>query len=186
MWCHEGLHAGGQNNVTNGQCLTAKRCVDDEFYDPDYLASLRHRLHLGYGPEPISERAIWFRRRNGTPWELLHMAINSRRKGKAGELEAAAELNRILPAAMARRSQQHSGTESASDLIAPGLPGLWLEVKRVQKLNLSEVMEKSLEQCGTLCPVVLHRKNGEDWMMTIRLNDAIRFAGAIRDAEAQG
>jgi hypothetical protein len=124
---------------------------------------------------------MYFRRRNGIPEELL-MTINSRRKGKAGELEAAAELNRLLPHAHARRSQQHSGTESASDLIAPGLPGLWLEVKRVQALNLHKTFEKSLEQCGDLAPVVLHRKNGTDWLITFRLEDLHAFVRQVSEA----
>lgn len=108
------------------------------------------------------------------------MAINSRRKGKVGELEAAAEVNRLLPKALARRSQQHSGTESASDLIAPGLPGLWLEVKRVQKLNLTEVMEKSREQCGSLVPVVLHRKNDAEWLVTFPLEQIQQFVQQVQ------
>jgi hypothetical protein len=179
MWCHEGLHSGGQNDITKGMCLSAKREVDDEHYDPTFLASLRMRRHLGYGPEGYTDRVLWFRRRNGIPSELVDMAINSRRKGKVGELEAAAELNRVLPGAHARRSQQHSGTESASDLIAPGLSGLWLEVKRVQSLNIQKVMEKSLEQCGSLAPVLLHRKNGSDWLVTCRLDDLARVATEV-------
>lgn len=182
MWCHEGLHCGGRHNLTKGMCLTAKREVDDRHYDPEFLASLRMRRHLGYGPEPYPDRVLWFRRRNGFPVELLEMAINSRRKGKVGELEAAAELNRVAPGAQARRSQQHSGTESASDLIAPGLPGLWLEVKRVQSLNIQRVMEKSLEQCGSLAPVLLHRKNGTDWLVTCRLSDLGRVAQEVTRA----
>lgn len=111
------------------------------------------------------------------------MAINSRNKGKRGELEAAAEWNRLVPNAHARRSQQHSGTESASDLISPGTPHLWLEVKRVERgLNLEAVMEKSQEQCGELAPVVLHRKNDSDWLVTFRLEDIRRFVQQVQGA----
>lgn len=105
------------------------------------------------------------------------MAINSRQKGKRGELEAAAEWNKHLPNAHSRRSQQHSGTESASDLISPGTPHLWLEVKRVERgLDLYAVMDKSREQCGELCPVVLHRKNATEWLVTFPLDQIKRFA----------
>ena len=180
MWCHHGLHSGGVHNLTPGMCLSAKREVDDAHYDPEFLASLRHRRHLGYGPEMYPSRVLWHRGRNGFPQELIDMAINSRRKGKVGELEAAAEINRLLPQALARRAQQHSGTESASDLIAPGLPGLWLEVKRVQKLNLTEVMEKSREQCGALVPVVLHRKNDAEWLVTFPLEQIQQFVQQIQ------
>ena len=181
-YCHDGLHSGGRNNLTKGMCLTAKREVDDEFYDPEYLAALRHKKHLGYGPQRYPFRVFHWRRKNGTPPEIVRMAINSRQKGKRGELEAAAEWNRHVPNAHARRAQQHSGTESASDLIAPGTPHLWLEVKRVQKLNLTEVMAKSREQCGELCPVVLHRKNDEEWLVTFPLEDIKRFVRQVQGA----
>ncbi len=181
MWCHDGLHAGGKNDVTKGQCLTAKRECDDAHYDPTWLASLRHKRHLGYGPERLSDRVMWFRQRHGIPKELA-MPINSRMKGKVGELEARDVWNRLLPRANARRSQQHSGAESASDLISPGTPSLWLEVKRVQALNLQATMNTSVDQCGSLAPVVLHRKNGTEWLCTFRLEDLHVFAKQIMEA----
>lgn len=184
MYCHEGLHFGGKHDLTKGMLLTAKREVDDAHYDPAYLASLRHKQHLGYGPQRYPVRVFVFRRRNGVPPEVRRMAINSRQKGKRGELEAAAEWNRLVPNAHARRSQQHSGTESASDLISPGTPHLWMEVKRVEKgLNLHAVMEKSREQCGELCPVVLHRKNETEWLVTFPLEDIKRFVQQVQGAQ---
>jgi hypothetical protein len=183
VWCHDGLHFGGKNNLTKGQCLTAKRECDDANYDPEFLAALRHKRHLGYGPEPLPEYLLEWRRKNGIPTELVRMAINSRQKGKRGELEAAAEWNRLVPRAHARRSQQHSGTESASDLIAPGTPNLWLEVKRVQALNLTAVMEKSREQCGSLVPVVLHRRNDSEWLVTFPLEQIATFVSQVMDAQ---
>lgn len=182
-YCHDGLHFGGKHDLTKGMCLTAKREVDDEFYDPTFLAELRHKRHLGYGPHRYPFRVFMWRRKNGIPQELVRMAINSRNKGKRGELEAAAEWNRLVPNAHARRSQQHSGTESASDLISPGTPHLWMEVKRVERgLNLEAVMEKSREQCGELAPVVLHRKNDCEWLVTFRLEDIRRFVQQVQGA----
>lgn len=182
-WCHEGLHFGGKHDLTRGMCLTAKREVDDANYDPAFLASLRCKRHLGYGPERYPVRVFVWRRKNGTPQELKVMAINSRNKGKRGELEAAAEWNRLVPNAHSRRSQQHSGTESASDLISPGTPHLWLEVKRVERgLNLHDVMDKSREQCGELCPVVLHRKNETEWLVTFPLEQIKRFVQQVQGA----
>lgn len=110
------------------------------------------------------------------------MPINSRRKGKVGELEARDHWNRLVPNANSKRSQQHSGTESASDLISPGTPGLWLEVKRVQSLNIHAVFEKSREQCGSLTPVVLHRKNGTEWLVTFPLEQIASFVGEVTRA----
>jgi hypothetical protein len=181
-WCHEGLHFGGRDDLTKGMCLTAKRETDDANYDPAFLASLRHKVHLGYGPERYPFRVFMWRRKHGIPPELVRMAINSRQKGKKGELEAAAEWNRLVPNAHARRSQQYSGTDSSSDLVSPGTPHLWLEVKRVQSLNLTAVMEKSREQCGELCPVVLHRKNDSEWLVTFPLEDIRRFIQQVSGA----
>lgn len=180
--CHEGVHFGGVRNLRKGHILTAKREVDDASYDPTYLAGLRRKAHLGYGPEPYPKWVAEARIKNGTPEELIRMAINSRNKGKNGELEAAAELNSLCPKALARRSQQHSGTESTSDLIAPGLPTLWLEVKRTERLNIDAVMETSKEQCGGLRPVCLHRKNGGQWLVTFCLNDAAAVCSEILGA----
>lgn len=183
LHCHDGLHFGGKHDLKKGMLLTAKREVDDAHYDPEYLAALRLKKHLGYGPQRYPARVFAWRRRNGVPPELVRMAINSRNKGKRGELEAASEWNRLVPNAHSRRSQQHSGTESASDLISPGTPHLWLEVKRVERgLNLHEVMEKSREQCGELCPVVLHRKNETEWLVTFPLEQIKRFVQQVQGA----
>mgnify|MGYP001550202160 CR=1 FL=1 len=107
------------------------------------------------------------------------MPINSRRKGKVGELELVSELKRILPAAQARRAQQYSGAESASDIIAPGLPNTWIECKRVQNLNLHNTMCKSRDQCGGLTPAVFHRKNNCEWLVTVRLEDLVSFCRQV-------
>jgi hypothetical protein len=110
------------------------------------------------------------------------MACNARRKGKTGELEAAHEINILLPNAQARRAQQFSATESTADLLAPGLPNLFLEVKRRQSINLHKVMDECEESCGGLSPVVLHRKDNTDWLITFRLQDIREIVTALQRA----
>ena len=107
------------------------------------------------------------------------MPVNSRRKGKDGELELVSHLKRLLPGSQPRRAQQYSGAESASDIIAPGLPNTWIECKRVQNLNLHNTMCKSADQCGGLTPVVFHRKNNCEWLVTIRLEDIVSFSRQV-------
>ena len=100
------------------------------------------------------------------------MACNARRKGAAGELEAAHALNAVLPHAKARRAQQYAGHETAADLTCDGLPGIMVEVKRRQSMNLHSVMNKSLEDCTEdQTPVIVHRKDNEEWLLTVRLED---------------
>ncbi len=53
-----------------------------------------------------------------------------------------------------------------------GVPYLHLEVKRVQALNLDKAMEQSRRDAreGEI-PTVVHRKDGQDWKITLSLED---------------
>lgn len=110
------------------------------------------------------------------------MALNSRQKGKVGELEAAQAL-RDLFGWECGRSVQHSGTQDSADLRVSSTPGLWFEVKRVQALNVPRTMEKAVEQAGRRTAVLLHRRNRGEWLLTIRLVDLPRLAHAFNAAE---
>ena len=179
--CHHKVHnVSGEAGLSKGQVLNAKRLCDSIHWSPRTLAGLRHRHGLPYGCEPLPTWAC-DRRRNRIPVEDEHM-INSREKGKRAEREAAAMLNENVPNAQARRAQQYSGTEGSADLIAQGLPSLWLEVKQRQSMNLHRVMEESEESCGELTPVILHRKNNTDWLVTFKLDDIKLVVEQIRRA----
>lgn len=178
--CHTNLHSyGGADCVTKGMCLLGKLEQDAEFYSPSQLAFLRNRMALSYGLERLPAWAYDKRKKNGVPQEYLAMACNSRNKGKRGELEAAAAINEILPHANARRGKQFAGSEDTPDVVAPGLKGLWIEVKRREKLRLREWVDAAAEQCGDLVPVIAHRKNGEGWLITIRMEDIPAFARGV-------
>ena len=100
------------------------------------------------------------------------MSCNSRRKGKNAELACAKILNELFPHAQCRRSQQFKGDKTAADLTCDGLPGIMVEVKRRQSINLHSVMKKSLEDCTEdQTPVIVHRKDNEEWLLTVRLED---------------
>ena len=100
------------------------------------------------------------------------MAMNSRNKGKAGELELA----RILRCHgfEARRGQQYCGVSGEADVI--GIPGVHIEAKRVEKLNLEKAMEQSRSDArqGEI-PIVAHRKNRQPWLVTMDLGDFLEL-----------
>ena len=92
--------------------------------------------------------------------------MNSREKGKRGELQAAKVLKEY--GYETRRGQQFSGANGDADVV--GLPGIHLEIKRVEKLNISKAMQQSIQDAkdGEM-PVVMHRKNRETWLVTMPL-----------------
>ena len=92
--------------------------------------------------------------------------INSRNKGKQGELEFAHYLSgRGLSA---RRGQQFSGGTESPDVVCEGLPGVHWEVKRVEAGNLYSWLGQAQRDAGAgKTPVVAHRKNGKDWVAIV-------------------
>lgn len=94
------------------------------------------------------------------------MAINSKAKGKAGELELSHKLQEYGFAA--RRSQQFAGMNGDADLV--GLPHIHIECKRVEKLVIEKAMEQSRGDAkDNEIPVVMHRKNRQPWLVTMDL-----------------
>lgn len=94
----------------------------------------------------------------------------SKAKGSAGERELCAYLAaRGFPAH--RNDQQYVGGKGNPDVDAQGLEGYHFEVKRVERLNVSEAMKQAAgDSCGRI-PAVVHRKNREPWLITMRLED---------------
>lgn len=90
--------------------------------------------------------------------------MNSKAKGKRGELEVAKILREH--GYDARRGQQFSGANGDPDVV--GLPGVHIEVKYREHLNLYEAMAQSKGDAlpGEI-PVVVHRKSREKWLVTL-------------------
>ena len=98
--------------------------------------------------------------------------MNSRSKGKRGELEAAHLLQKY--GYDARRGQQFSGANGDADVV--GLPHIHLEVKRVEKLNIDDALTQSIRDAREAeIPVVLHRKNRTEWKITMRFSDWVEM-----------
>ncbi|MCI9596653.1 MAG: hypothetical protein HFE75_05015 [Firmicutes bacterium] len=100
------------------------------------------------------------------------MNVNSRRKGADGERELANLLKEH--GYEARRGQQYCGTSGDADVV--GLPGVHIECKRVEKLNLDAAMEQSRRDAkeGEI-PVVMHRRDRQDWKTTLSLEDFMKI-----------
>ena len=106
--------------------------------------------------------------------------MNSRTKGKRGELEAAHLLKEY--GYEARRGQQFSGANGDPDVV--GLPGVHIEVKRVEKLNLYEAVAQSVRDAkeGEI-PIVLHRKNRAKWLVTMQFEEWMKLYKAREENE---
>jgi Holliday junction resolvase len=106
------------------------------------------------------------------------MTINSRAKGKRGELEIA-HLLREYGYDDARRTAQYCGnTGDASDVV--GLPHIHIEVKRVERLNIEKAMEQSSRDArdGEV-PVVMHRKDRHPWLVTMSMGDFMEMYSKV-------
>lgn len=97
--------------------------------------------------------------------------INSRAKGKNGELELARTIREY--GYDCRRGQQYNGLEG-EDVV--GLDYIHIECKRVEKIMLDEAMEQAKRDAkeGQI-PAVFHRKNGKKWKVTLELDDWMKL-----------
>lgn len=105
----------------------------------------------------------------------------SQRKGAAGERELAAIL------------QEHGyncdrGGSLTFGAVADvtGLPGIHVECKRVEKLNIGEAMEQSIRDSERMqdgLPALFHRRNRKPWLVTMRLSDWMKLYSAAHIPE---
>lgn len=100
--------------------------------------------------------------------------INSKQKGVAGERELAKKL-REYGYDETKRSQQYCGANGDADLT--GLPNIYIECKRVEKLNIYDAIDQAKwDSTNTSSlPTVFHRKNDHEWLVTMRLDDWMKL-----------
>ena len=113
------------------------------------------------------------------------MPVNSRQKGKRGELDLCHSLISVLGWSGTRRAQQFNGNAGHADVVIPQMPGMFPECKLVNRFNLSEAMKVAVEQCRGLIPVVFHRRDREEWMVTVRLSDWRALSEMVCNATPQ-
>ena len=105
------------------------------------------------------------------------MGKSQREKGKRGERELAGQLREY--GYDCRRGQQYCGRSGAAEVV--GLPGIHIECKRVERLNLHDAMDQAVRDAGALpedgrpFPAVFHRRDHEEWLVTMRLEEWIHL-----------
>ena len=110
--------------------------------------------------------------------------INSKQKGKSGELEFVHECENYDLNIW--RTAQTNGKLEQSLADCEGLEDIHIEVKRVEALNIDKAMEQSIRDTLTKkekkIPVVFHRKNRKPWKATMLFEDWVTiYKGYLRD-----
>lgn len=108
------------------------------------------------------------------------MGAKSQRKGRAGELELVALLNGYGIRAEPGKAISYGSTPDIT-----GVPGLHVEVKRNERLNVLEAMRQAVrdaEKFGDGLPAVFHRRNRSEWLVTMKMTD---FLGVYKKWQEQ-
>lgn len=104
------------------------------------------------------------------------MGSRSQRKGADGERELAELLS------AAGYECQRGGSlsfEEIPDVL--GLPGIHIECKRSERLNVGEAMEQAIRDSDRMMdgmPALFHRRNRKPWLVTMRLEDWLKLYGS--------
>ena len=109
------------------------------------------------------------------------MAVNSKRKGKTGELELATKLKGH--GYDVRRSVQYNGKEEEGQADLLGLPGVHIECKRTERLSIYDAVNQAKRDSKgkNQIPVVFHRKNNCEWLAIMTMDN---FMEIYREWEA--
>ena len=106
--------------------------------------------------------------------------MNSKQKGKRGELEIAHIMQRYgYPA---ERGVQYSGLKGNADVV--GVDGLHIEVKRAQRVNDEHYMQQAERDARAgAVPVVMYRRNNESWKALCRLEVFMAIWGELSEEQ---
>lgn len=100
------------------------------------------------------------------------MGKREREKGKRGERELARRLSAY--GYDCRRGQQYAGANGDADVV--GVPGIHIECKRVERLNLYDaVAQAKRDRKAGEKAVVMHRRDNCEWLVTMPLSEWIEL-----------
>lgn len=100
--------------------------------------------------------------------------INSKRKGKIGELEWS---NKVREHGFdCRRGRQYSGSPDSPDVISEDLNQFHFEVKLTKNAYFYTWMNQAVTDADTSkTPVVAHRKNYGEWHVFMKADDFLNL-----------
>jgi len=96
------------------------------------------------------------------------MSRGAAKKGAAGERELVTVLQGY------GFDTERGGVSYGTVPDLSGLPGIHVECKRQEKLNITEAMQQAVrdaERFGDGLPAVFHRRNRQPWLVTMQLSD---------------
>lgn len=109
--------------------------------------------------------------------------INSRQKGARAERAFAKMLREY--GYEAERGCQRSGGKDSPD-VKCNMPNCHWEIKHVERLNLESAMEQSKRDAGeNEMPLVGHKKNRTEWLVTLRFTDFMEIFQKAYGKETQ-
>lgn len=112
--------------------------------------------------------------------------INSKKKGAAGEREFANYCkNKGFDV---RRTAQYNGKELDSKADVIGIPGIHIEVKRCEQLNINKAIEQAIRDSEghSEIPIVAHRKNNKPWLITMTADDWFKLWYGVGEEDKDG
>ena len=102
---------------------------------------------------------------------------SSQAKGKRGEQELVELLQKAGYPVVWGGSQTYGTTPDIS-----GLPGVHIECKRTERLNIGKAMDQSISDAVLFrdgLPAVFHRQNRRPWLVTMQLSDWLLLYGGV-------
>tara|TARA_Y100000401_G_scaffold117519_1_gene126809 strand:- start:2072 stop:2410 length:339 start_codon:yes stop_codon:yes gene_type:complete len=107
----------------------------------------------------------------------------SRNKGKVGERECAKFLSELLGLDV-KRGVQFQGGPDSPDVV--GVPGIHVEVKRVESLRLLPALDQARSDAGSeSVPLVMWRKSHHDWVACVDATRLLDLARALMEISPQ-
>lgn len=105
--------------------------------------------------------------------------VNSRDKGKRAERAMVKEYQKLgFKATRTAPLQAGGGHEGAADV--GGVPGIHIEVKHVEALNIWKALEQSERDCAEGSIATVHfKRNRTGWYVALSFSD---FAGLLEEA----